>query len=106
MDAATNKDAVMEQLVRDVRAVIADAEELLNATAGQAGERITAARARIEERLKASREQLTDLERGLVDKTTAAAEAVDHLVHEHPWPAMGVAAAIGFVLGLLTSRRG
>lgn len=106
MDTATSRDALTEQLIRDVKAVITDTEELLKATAGQTSEQIAAARAKVQERIKAAREQLADLERGLVDKAKAAAEAADHLVHEHPWPAMGVAAAVGFLLGLLTSRRG
>lgn len=106
MDTTTPRDALTEQLIRDVKAVITDTEELLKATAGQTGEQIAAARAKVHERLKAAREQLADLERGLVDEAKAAAKAADHLVREHPWPAMGVAAAVGFLLGLLTSRRG
>jgi ElaB/YqjD/DUF883 family membrane-anchored ribosome-binding protein len=106
MDTATGRDAATEQLVKDVNAVIADTEELLKATAGQTGEQIAAARAKLEERLKATRAQLADWEQGLVERAKAAAEAADNLVHEHPWPAMGVAAAIGFLLGMLTSRRG
>ena len=37
-----------DKLVSDLRIVISDAEELLRATAGQAGEKIAAARSRIE----------------------------------------------------------
>ncbi len=106
MDTATERGAAAERLVKDVKAVIADTEELLKATAGQTGEQIAAARAKLEARIRASREQLADWEAGAVDKAKATAEATDQLVHEHPWPAIGVAAAVGFLLGLLTSRRG
>ena len=41
----------------------------------------------------------------LVDKTRAAARATDDFVHEEPWKAVGVAAALGLALGVLIGRR-
>ncbi len=92
-------------MIQDVKAVIADTEELIKATAGQTGEHIAAVRAKLVARIDSSRQHLVDLEHGAVEKAKAAAEATDKLVRDHPWPAMGVAAAVGFLLGLLTSRR-
>jgi ElaB/YqjD/DUF883 family membrane-anchored ribosome-binding protein len=94
-----------DQLVSDFRAVIADAEELLRATADDAGEKATAARAKIEERLRAARHRLVDLEATIAARARQAAKATDAMVHEHPWKAVGVAAAVGFLLGLLVHRR-
>lgn len=105
METATDRTAATDKLIQDVKAVIADTEELLKATAGQTGEQIAAVRAKLVARINASRQHLADLEHGAVEKAKAAAEATDKLVREHPWPAMGVAAAVGFLLGLLTSRR-
>lgn len=105
METATDRAAATDKLVQDVKAVIADTEELLKATAGQTGEQIAAVRAKLVARINASRQHLADLEHGAVEKAKAAAEATDKLVRDHPWPAMGVAAAVGFLLGLLTSRR-
>ena len=34
-----------------------------------------------------------------------AAKVADNYVHDNPWQAVGVAAAIGFLLGLVVSRR-
>jgi ElaB/YqjD/DUF883 family membrane-anchored ribosome-binding protein len=93
------------QLAADVRSVIADSEELLKATAGQAGEKINAARARAAESIEAAKTQLAELEQAVVDKAKAAAKATDAYVHENPWPAIGMAAGVGFILGLLVRRR-
>jgi len=41
----------------DFKAVMADAEELLSATANQAGEKVTAARGRVQEKLRLAREE-------------------------------------------------
>jgi len=91
--------------VKDFRAVAADAEELLKATANQTGERVTAARARIEETLREARERLAELEEGAIARGKQAARRTDEYVHDHPWESIGVAGAVGFLLGMLISRR-
>ena len=106
MTTATDTEVVKERLIKDFKTVLVDTEELLKATASQTGEKVAAARAKVEESLAATQKQLADLEQGLVEKTQAAARATDHLVHEHPWTAVGIAAAVGLLLGMLTCRRG
>ena len=101
---ATTTEA-REQLVTDMKAVIADAEDLLKATAGAAGERIGAARARAEETLKAARARLAGLDDAVIARAKDAAKATDEYVHEHPWGAVGIAAAAGLLLGVLIARR-
>ena len=106
MNATTETDVAKEKLIKDFRNVIADTEELLKATASQTGEKVAAVRAKVEENLAATKKRIADLEEGLIERTKAAARATDELVHEHPWQAVGIAAAVGFLLGMLTGRRG
>jgi ElaB/YqjD/DUF883 family membrane-anchored ribosome-binding protein len=94
-----------ERLVSDMRLVITDAEEILRATAGAAGEKVGELRERITVRLRDAKERLADAEAALVDKTKAAARATDDFVHDEPWKAVGVAAALGLALGVLIGRR-
>lgn len=94
-----------EQLVNDFKVVVADAEALLKATAGQGGEALAAARARAEESLAAAKAKMSEVQAALVVKTKAAAKATDEYVHMHPWKAIGAAAGIGLVIGLLIGRR-
>jgi ElaB/YqjD/DUF883 family membrane-anchored ribosome-binding protein len=94
-----------EKLVTDIKAVIADAEEILKATADQTGEKIANLRVRIQDRLLGARIRLDAAEAALVDKTRAAARAADDYVHESPWQAVGIGAGVGFLLGLLLGRR-
>lgn len=89
----------------DLRVVIADAEELLKATASQTGERIAAARAKAGESLNAAKERLGNAQVVVAEKTRAVATATDHYVHVHPWQAIGIAAAAGILLGAVISRR-
>lgn len=94
-----------DKLIADLRVVIADAEELLKATASQAGEKVDELRARVRGNLASARLKLADAEAAVIDKTRAAARATDDYVHDHPWKSVGVAAGVGFVIGLLIGRR-
>ncbi len=102
---STANDVTKDKLVADLKMVISDAEELLLATAAQAGEKASAARARITESLKVAKEKLAIAEDIALDKAKAAARATDDYVHENPWAAVGVGAAVGLVIGMLISRR-
>lgn len=93
-----------ERLMQDLRLVVADAEELLLATAGQAGEKAAAARERIQAHLLAAKDRLADAEAVVLEKTKAAARVTDEYVHENPWRSVGIAAGVGLVIGMLISR--
>ncbi len=93
-----------EKLMQDLRVVVADAEELLRATAGQAGEKISEVRDRIQDNLISAKENLAAAQESVVAKTKQAARVTDEYVHENPWKAVGIAAGVGLVVGMLISR--
>jgi len=94
-----------EKLAEDLKIVIADAEELLRATASQAGEKVSAAREKIQDSLRHAKVKLSEVEDILIDKSEEAVRATDEYVHDHPWKAVGIAAGVGLIIGLLISRR-
>jgi len=97
--------ATTEKLVEDLKSVVADAEELLKATANQPGELIAAARAKAEESLNAAKARLAEQEAAVMAKTKAAAKATEDYVRANPWKGLGIAAAVGLILGILAARR-
>jgi ElaB/YqjD/DUF883 family membrane-anchored ribosome-binding protein len=94
-----------EELADDLKVVVTDAEELLRATASQAGEKATEARSKIQESLDTAKVKLARLGEVSLHKAKQAAHATDELVHEQPWKAIGVGTAVGIVLGMLIARR-
>jgi len=94
-----------EKLMKDLRLVMMDAEELLKATAGQAGEKVASAPGRAEDSIRAAREALAEAGEAAVERGREAAESADEYVHEHPWTAIGIAAGVGLVVGLMLSRK-
>ncbi len=101
IDETNSKD----KLVQDFRAVVADAEELLRATASQAGEKVAAARERIQDSLHNAKVKLAEAEDVIVQRSKQAARATDDFVRESPWQAVGAAAGVGLLIGLLIGRR-
>ena len=98
---AESKDKLME----DMRLVMSDAEELLRATANQAGEGAAAARARIQESLQVAKERLIEAEDSTIEYTRQAAKDADQYVRDNPWQAIGISACVGAIVGMLIARR-
>jgi len=94
-------EVAAEKLAADLRLVISDAEALLRATAGQAGETVEAARAKVQDSLDSARIKLGSLGEEYAEQV----RAVDDYIRGHPWQAVGIAALAGIALGLLVSRR-
>ena len=100
-DTTVTKD----KLVQDFKIVAADFEELLKATASQAGEKIAAVRERAQDSLHKAKVKLAEAEDIIVYKAKQTAHATDEYVHENPWRAVGIAAGVGLLIGLLIGRR-
>lgn len=94
-----------DKLVEDLRVLVRDAEALLQATAAQTGDRIDGLRERAKESLQQARARLADAEKEAAREVREAAHATDQFVHRNPWQAVGIAAGIGLVVGLLIGRR-
>ena len=101
----TATESARRKLVDDFKALTADTEELLRATATLTGERASAARTRVEERLRAAKDAVGEFSGDVVERGRAAAEAADRTVRDHPWESVAIAAGLGFLLGMLTARR-
>jgi ElaB/YqjD/DUF883 family membrane-anchored ribosome-binding protein len=99
MDMTT--EANMEKLVTDLKALSQDAEALLQATAGQAGEKMTELRGRLATTLDACKATYRRIE----ERTIAGAQAADKTIREHPYESIGAALGVGLLIGVLVSRR-
>jgi ElaB/YqjD/DUF883 family membrane-anchored ribosome-binding protein len=94
-----------DRLMSDLNAIVGEAEGLLRATAGSAGEGAAELRAKVQDSLDRAKRNLVDLQEAAVEKAKAAGRATDAYVHEKPWQSIGLAAGIGLLLGMLITRR-
>jgi ElaB/YqjD/DUF883 family membrane-anchored ribosome-binding protein len=72
-----------EKLLAELRAMVRDAEALLQSAAAESGEHL----------------------REVGDSAREAASEIDEQVRSNPWAAVGVAAGVGLLLGLLLGRK-
>jgi ElaB/YqjD/DUF883 family membrane-anchored ribosome-binding protein len=93
------------QLIDDLTAVVRDAESLLRATAAQTGDKVEEIRARAQESVRHAKARLATVEDQALEQARALAGDADEYVRGNPWQAVGIAAGVGLVLGLLMSRR-
>jgi ElaB/YqjD/DUF883 family membrane-anchored ribosome-binding protein len=94
-----------DQIVDQFSSVLSEAESLLSKATHETGEKARELRAQAESRLLSAKLKLQELQGEAVDRAKDAARATDTYVHENPWQAIGIAAAVGFVAGLLMNRR-
>jgi len=92
----------LKNLRKDLGAVARDAEALLSATADVSSDRIQDVRARTERSLRQVLDHL-DADR-LERRVRHAARRTDSYVRDHSWGAIGVAAGVGLLIGLLARR--
>jgi ElaB/YqjD/DUF883 family membrane-anchored ribosome-binding protein len=103
--AMTSFERTRDQLVDDFSAVLSEAEDLLKKASNETGDRARDLRSQVEAKLLGAKLRLQELEGEAVDRAKAAARMTDDYVHENPWQVVGVAVAVGFLVGLMMNRR-
>jgi ElaB/YqjD/DUF883 family membrane-anchored ribosome-binding protein len=98
-------NASKERLMEDLRMVVADAEELMKATANQAGEQVSTVRNKASESLRVAKARLAEAQASAVERLKVAAKTPDHYVHDKPWQSVGIAATVGILIGVLIGRQ-
>jgi ElaB/YqjD/DUF883 family membrane-anchored ribosome-binding protein len=94
-----------DQLVSDFGALASDAEELLKSTAKYSGENLNSARVKFRDNLEHFKGRLFSAQDAALSKANRAAAATNDYARENPWKVVGVAAALGVLLGVLLRRK-
>ncbi len=102
---AANQQRGRKPVVKDFGDTLSEAETLLKQAATETGERASDLRAQVEAKLRSAKLKLQDLQDDAIDRAKAAARVTDDYVRDNPWQAIGAAAAVGFLMGVLVSRR-
>jgi ElaB/YqjD/DUF883 family membrane-anchored ribosome-binding protein len=87
------------------RNLVADVEDLVKKVANVDDAEIARIRGKVVDTLAKAKSVANDGAAAVRTKAGEASEATDHYVHENPWAAIGIAAAIGIVIGFVASRR-
>jgi ElaB/YqjD/DUF883 family membrane-anchored ribosome-binding protein len=95
--------ATRDKLVEDFKILSKDVQELVKATASVVGDKAADARVKVQDSLKIAQDKLSDLHGAVRAKGQEAFDASDTYVRDNPWNAVGIAAGVGFLLGVVFS---
>lgn len=86
-----------DRLMRDLCAVVADVDDLVRATAGNASKAILDARGRIENSLLTANENLENARQCATDEATSVAQSAGAYLRKHIWKTVSIAGGLGFL---------
>jgi ElaB/YqjD/DUF883 family membrane-anchored ribosome-binding protein len=92
--------ASKDKLIEDVKVLGKDVQELLKTTTSVVGEKAAEARVKVQESLKVAQDRLAVLPDTVKAKSMEAVAVTDKYVRDNPWNAVGIAAGVGFLLGI------
>lgn len=98
-------EARKQILLKDLKDVVSDADDLLKEMGNSTAEEFSVARTKIEARLSEARSKLHDARILAAKKACLAAEATEEYVRDNPAKVIGIALAAGLLAALLLSRR-
>ena len=84
---------------------LADIEDLITATTSLTGEDLARAKAQLLERVASAKTAVAKMSSAVSESARQGARATDNFVQERPWQAVGIAAVVGVLAGLVLARR-
>jgi len=94
-----------ERLAHGLHHIVDEAERMLGNAVDSGDVRLDEARAKFAAQVRQMRAQIDDLEGGALIRARHVARRADLTAHQHPYAAMGIAAAAGLLLGSLLALR-
>lgn len=89
----------------EIRNLIADVEDLITRLADLNDSDVASMRSKVMATVESAKEALADGADTLRRQAQRAVSEADDYVHESPWAAVGLAALVGAVVGILVARR-
>lgn len=93
-----------QKIVDDLRVLLTDSEEMLRLAANVPGEGVGVLRERLGTHVESLHAALGDAQNSAQRRYRVATVNAERYVRRNPWQAVGIAAGVGFLLGVLTTR--
>jgi ElaB/YqjD/DUF883 family membrane-anchored ribosome-binding protein len=102
---STFTSSTQEQLVNDLRAVVREAQQLLDSGVAGCSSQASQTRQRLESALDEVKRSWAACGPSARQRLSQWQHASDDYVHQHPWTTVGVAVGMGVAMGWLLGRR-
>ncbi|NKI69753.1 DUF883 family protein [Collimonas pratensis] len=90
---------------RDVKVLVQDSQALFQAAAALTGDKADELRARAMRMLDSALVAAQEAQAVAVDAGKEAADSAERYVKENPWQALAAAAGVGFLIGVIMTKR-
>ncbi len=97
--------SVKEGQFANFRNLVSDIEDFITSTTSLTGEDLERAKQKLRAQVSAAKESLGELSDSVMDKARKTATVTNEYVHEQPWAAIGIGAAVGLLVGFVCARR-
>ena len=94
-----------DPLMAEFKALVSDTEQLLQHSVELTGDKAEELRGQINSSLQRARKALSTTEQALLERGKEVLSDGEEYVREHPLQSLAIGAGVGFLLGLLVSRR-
>jgi ElaB/YqjD/DUF883 family membrane-anchored ribosome-binding protein len=89
----------------EIRSLIADVEDLVAKIADLSDADVTRVRGKVQRAIDSAKDSIAESADTLRQQAQKAAYSADDFVRESPWQAVGIAALVGMLIGLVATRR-
>jgi ElaB/YqjD/DUF883 family membrane-anchored ribosome-binding protein len=89
----------------EIKSLIADVEDLMARIADLKDADVVRVRGKVQRAVDATKQSLADGADAIRERAQKAAGTADDFVRDSPWQAVGIAALVGAVVGILATRR-
>ena len=90
---------------REFHNFVADIEDLISKTTSLTGEDLQKAKEQLSERIATARTYLDDISESITQRARQTATVTNKYVHDQPWAAVGIGAAVGVIVGFALASR-
>jgi ElaB/YqjD/DUF883 family membrane-anchored ribosome-binding protein len=104
-DISEGVDNIKSTASAEIKSLIADVEDLVARIADLKDADVARMRGKVLRAVAGAKESLTQGAGTLRRQAQRAATTADDYVHDSPWQAIGIAALVGAVVGILATRR-
>jgi ElaB/YqjD/DUF883 family membrane-anchored ribosome-binding protein len=104
-DLSDGIDNVKSAASGEIKDLIADVEDLMARIADLKDADVVRVRSKVQRAVDATKQSLADSAGSLKRQAQDIASTADDYIRDRPWQAIGVAALVGAVVGILATRR-
>ena len=97
----TINEVSTDKLVTDLKRVVQDSQELLQASAGAVGDKAHDLRDRLAKTIESARDTCRRVE----EKAVQGAKVTDKVIRDHLYQSIGLAFGLGVLIGVLVTRK-